>query len=225
MQSAVTIHRFNPMTDAEPYQQSYTYEYQAGMTVLDVLNCIRDTQEPTLSYDWCCRNGHCGLCGMTINGKPALACRQAADPEKLVVGPLKHIRVVKDLVIDRDEYERHRPQLRLFLERQCENAPGPEVIDMDAFEDFKVASRCIECFCCVSVCPEYGKRPHVFPGPAAFALEARHVFDPRDEANRGLLVKSEGIEHCTECGLCSKVCRLGADPAGAIKKMKALAGC
>lgn len=222
MQGTVKIHRFNPMTDKEPYYQTYTYDYQPGMTALDVLKLIRDTQEPSLAYDWCCRNGHCGLCGMTINGKPALACRQAATPDKLTIGPLRHIRVIKDLVIDRDEYERNRPQLRLFLERQCADIAEPELIDMDAFEKFKVASRCIECFCCVSACPVYGKSPHLFPGPAAFALLARHVFDPRDQLNRSLMVWSEGIGHCTECGLCSKACRLGADPAGLIKQMKAM---
>jgi succinate dehydrogenase/fumarate reductase iron-sulfur protein len=223
MQGAVKIFRFNPMYDKEPYYQTYEYEFQNGMTVLDVLNLVRDTWEPTLSYDWCCRNGHCGLCGISINEKPALACRQAAIPADMVLEPLKNISVVKDLTIDREEYERNRPQLRLFLERQCDKAQGPEAIDMQKYEYFKVASRCIECLCCISACPEYKKHPHVFPGPAAFALEARHFFDPRDELSRELLVKSEGIEHCADCGLCSKVCQLGADPAGMIKKMKAMA--
>lgn len=222
MQGTVTIFRFNPMRDKDFYYQPYAYEFQTGMTVLDVLNLLRETQDPTLSYDWCCRNGHCGLCGITVNGKPVLSCRQAANPEDMRLEPLQNLPVVKDLVIDRETYERNRPQLRLFLERQCGEVAEPEVIDMEKFEDFKVASRCIECFCCVSVCPEYKKHPHIFPGPAVFALEARHFFDPRDEMRRGLLVKSEGIEYCTECGLCSRVCRLGADPAGMIRKMKAM---
>ena len=224
MQGTVTIYRFDPTRAREPRHQTYLYDFQAGMTVLDVLNQIRETQDPTLSYDWCCRNGHCGLCSITVNEVPVLSCKQAAAPSGMVLEPLRNIRVLKDLVIDREEYERNRPQLRLFLERQCDNVPEPERIDMVKFEYFKVASRCIECFCCVSACPVYTRSPHAFPGPAAFALEARHFFDPRDTLDRGLLVKSEGIEHCTECGLCSRVCRLGADPAGMIKKMKAMPG-
>jgi succinate dehydrogenase/fumarate reductase iron-sulfur protein len=128
--------------------------------------------------------------------------------------------VIKDLIIDRDEYERKRPPLRLFLERQFEPVSEPEVINMEKFEDFKMASRCIECFLCDSVCPIYKKSSHLFAGPTAFVLEARHFFDPRDNLNRGLMVKSEGIDLCSECGLCSKVCPQGIDIVGLIKKMK-----
>lgn len=220
MQGTVTIQRFNPMCDKEPLSQTFQYPFQPGMTVLDVLNCIRETQDPGLAYDWCCRSGHCGICGITVNGKPTLSCRTAAKPENLRLEPLRNIRVIKDLVIDRDEYERNRPRLRLFLERQCRDVHEPEPIDMREFEHFKIASRCIECFCCVSVCPVYKKKQHLFPGPAAFVLAARHFFDPRDDMNRSLMLCSEGIDLCTECGLCSKACALGVDPGGVIGAMK-----
>jgi succinate dehydrogenase/fumarate reductase iron-sulfur protein len=154
-----------------------------------------------------------------VDGKPALSCRQAANPE-FTVEPLSGLRVLKDLVVDREEYESRRPGLRLFLERQCTAHEEPEAVDMQAFEHFKIASRCIECLCCNSVCPSLAKHPHLFAGPAAFAQEARHFFDPRDGQNRGLMVKSEGIALCIACGLCSKVCGLGADPAGQIQKMR-----
>jgi len=64
----------------------------------------------------------------------------------------------------------------------------------------KIASRCVECFCCLSVCPVYGESPHCFTGPAAFALAIKHLFDPRDELNRELLLKSEGIDLCKNAG-------------------------
>lgn len=213
------ILRFDPMTDKQPYYREYNFDYRSGMTVLDVLNSIRDTADPTLSYSFCCRNGHCGLCGVMVNKKAVLACKQAATPD-LTIEPLKNISILKDLVIDRDEYERKRPKLRLFLERQCEEITEPEKIDMERFQDFKTASRCIECFCCVSVCPVYAKSPHLFAGPAALTLAARHFFDPRDDLNRDLLVKSEGIDLCIQCGRCSQVCRTNANPAGMIKKMR-----
>jgi succinate dehydrogenase/fumarate reductase iron-sulfur protein len=206
------------MTDTKPYFKEYRYDFTKGMSVLDVLNVIHITQDSTLSYSYCCRNRHCGLCGLLVNGSPVLACKCAAQ-EELVLEPLKNLPVLKDLAIDRDEYESLRPQLRLFSERRREAPEEPEPIDPQRFEYFKVASRCIECFCCVSICPVYTKSPHTFAGPAALVLEARHFFDPRDELNRALIVNSEGISNCTQCGLCSKICGLSADPAGAIRRM------
>lgn len=219
MEGIVKILRFNPLIDRVPYQQQFEYEYNEGMTVLDVLNYIYENIDSTLGYSYSCRNGHCGLCGIIVDGDPALACKKAAKP-KMTVEPLRNLRVVKDLIIDRDEYERRLPQLRLFLERQSEAATEPEKIDMQEFVKFKIASRCIECFCCLSVCPVYKNSPHLFAGPTAYALEARHFFDPRDDLNRALLLKSEGLELCTECGLCSEVCMSKTDPAKLIRNMK-----
>jgi succinate dehydrogenase/fumarate reductase iron-sulfur protein len=219
MEGKVKIFRFNPVVDTSPFFEEYEFDYSKGMTVLDILNLIREKYDPTLSYSYCCRNGHCGLCGIKVNNKEVLSCKHPAETNMEIM-PLGNLMVLKDLVINREEYEVKRPQLRLFLERQCEAHNEPECIDMEKFNLFKTASRCIECLCCVSVCPAYKEKPHLFAGPMAFSLLARHYFDPRDNLNRGLLARSEGIEHCIECNLCSKRCVLGVNPAELIKLMK-----
>ena len=43
------------------------------MTLFLALNEIRDTQAPSLQFDFVCRAGICGSCGMLINGRPGLA--------------------------------------------------------------------------------------------------------------------------------------------------------
>ena len=219
MKGQARISRYNPFLDREPYFEDFEYDYSSGMTVLDVLNQIREKDDPALQYSYCCRNGHCGVCGVKVNGKEVLACRKSAEPV-LEIGPLSNVQVLKDLVIDREDYGLARPQLRLFLERQCKAETEPERIDMETFEMFKMASRCIECMCCVSVCPAFREKPHQFAGPMALALLARHYFDPREGMSRGLMARDEGIDHCIECNLCSEVCRLGVNPAKLIRIMK-----
>ncbi len=219
METTVKVYRYNPQQDREGYYQSYHYQLEPGMSVLDVLNHLRACCDPSITYSYCCRNGHCGLCGANINGVPALACKQAASQD-MVVEPLANLPVIRDLMIDREAYERLRPKLRLFLERECEGHHQLETIDMAQYEDFKIASRCIECYSCLSICPIYTKMPHSFIGPAALVLEGRHVFDPRDGQNRGLMLQSEGIDLCIGCGLCSTVCKVKAEPCETIRKLK-----
>ena len=219
MITKITVKRYDPTSDREPYFTEYEYDLSDSMTVLDVLNLIHEEIDPSLSYSYSCRNRHCGLCGIKADGKPALTCKCHARPD-MVIEPLDNFPVLKDLSIDRDSYERLRPQLRLELERKCEALSEPETIDMDAFGKFKKASRCIECYCCVSACPMVSRMPHLFLGPAGIALEARHLYDPRDSLDRLLILKDEGISLCIECGKCSDVCMMDVDPAGIIKDIK-----
>jgi len=44
------------------------------MSLFIALNRIREDQDPSLQFDFCCRAGICGSCAMLINGKPDLAC-------------------------------------------------------------------------------------------------------------------------------------------------------
>lgn len=219
MEGIAKVLRFNPKIDEKPYFQEYNYEYKKGMTVLDVLNYIYEELDKTISYSYCCRNGHCGICAIVVDGMPVLSCKKVAVPN-MTIEPLKNISVTKDLTINRDEYEKKLPKLRLFLDRQCKAETEPEKIDMSNFDKFKIASRCIECLSCVSICPAYAKSPHLFLGPMAYVLEARHLYDPRDGLNREVLLKNQGIEHCIECGLCSKVCVHKVDPAQTIINIK-----
>ena len=70
----VYIRRFDPEKDAAPREQQYTLQVERGMTVLDGLHMLKQTQDPTLGFRFSCRMGVCGSCGMMINGVPGLAC-------------------------------------------------------------------------------------------------------------------------------------------------------
>src|SRR4030095_6844427 len=72
----LNILRYNPQEpQSTPRMQPYQLEEAHGMTLFIALNEIRETQDPSLQFDFVCRAGICGSCGMMINGRPGLACR------------------------------------------------------------------------------------------------------------------------------------------------------
>lgn len=220
MQSGkVTIFRNNPEIDSEPCYGVYDFPYKKGMSVLDVALYVYENIDSTFSFSYCCRNSHCGLCGAQINGKPGLMCRESATPE-LLLEPLKNLTVIRDLMVDRQEYEERKSSLRLFIDRVEIADHRPEKVCYEDQERFKVASRCVECYSCLSVCPSYRENKHEYLGPAGLVQLARHTFDPRDTLNREIIASSEGIFNCTTCGKCTEVCPHGIAPSENIEVMR-----
>lgn len=71
----IEVFRYNPLDPASvPHMQSFYVEEYSSMTLFIALNIIREQQDPSLQFDFCCRAGICGSCGMVINGRPGLAC-------------------------------------------------------------------------------------------------------------------------------------------------------
>ena len=69
------ILRSSPSEGVTPHWQDFHVEEAEGMTLFIALNEIRETLDPALQFDFVCRAGICGSCGMLIDGKPGLACR------------------------------------------------------------------------------------------------------------------------------------------------------
>ncbi len=72
------------------------------MTLFIALNQIREEQAPSLSFDFVCRAGVCGSCGMIINGRPGLACRTLTDtlPGEVTLLPLPTFELIADLSVN-----------------------------------------------------------------------------------------------------------------------------
>jgi fumarate reductase (CoM/CoB) subunit B len=200
-----TVFRYNPELDKEPYYESHEFPFTKGMSVLDVALYIYENLDPTFSFSYSCTNSHCGLCAAKINGRPGLMCRESATSE-IRLEPLDNFPVIRDLMIDRSDYEVNTLPLRLFLDRKTAPPKDPEEVSLEAHTRFKVASRCVECFSCLSSCPAYRDGRHEFLGPAGLIQLARHAFDPRDDLNREVMVAGAGVYNCTNCRQCSVVC-------------------
>ena len=201
----ITVFRYNPEEDESPYYKVYEVPFESGMTVLDTLNYIYKNYDGSLAYVYGCRYGFCGSCALKVNGKPTLICRELATKE-MKIEPLENFPVVRDLVIDREGLEGKIRGIRPFLERVTLPDKEPEVLKPANFETFRLVSRCVGCFACISSCPVTTADSYKFPGPSLLTELARYFFDPRDEGDRTTTAYFEGLFYCAGCRKCEEVC-------------------
>jgi fumarate reductase iron-sulfur subunit len=109
--------RYNPETDREPRFQRYSVSCREEWVVLDALNHIKETVDPTLSYRWSCHMAVCGSCGMMINGEPRLACKSFLREYRGVirVEPLAHFPIQRDLVTVIDDFMDKLARVKPYL--------------------------------------------------------------------------------------------------------------
>ena len=95
--------RHNPhQPGSVPHWQTYEIEEAEGMTLFIALSEIREKLDPSLQFDFVCRAGICGSCGMMINGRPSLACRSVTQsfPDDIWLAPLPVFELIGDLSVN-----------------------------------------------------------------------------------------------------------------------------
>jgi fumarate reductase iron-sulfur subunit len=221
------VARYRPESDSAPSLQEYEVPMREEWAVLDGLNYVKDHLDGTLSFRWSCRMGICGSCGMTVNGDPALTCGTFLTdyaPGPVRVEPLANFPVIRDLVVEIDDFMRKLPEVKPWLVRDDDG--GVEDVEFlqtpDQLDAYKQYSMCINCMLCYAACPVYGIEPD-FLGPAAIALAQRYNLDSRDQGAHqrlDVLATDAGVWACTYVGECTTACPKGVDPAGAIQRYK-----
>ncbi len=219
--------RYDPQTDTEPHFSSYQVPFSDDMSVLEGLQYIKDQLDGSLTFRWSCRMAICGSCGQEVNGVPVLSCHTFLRdyfPHKLRIEPLNNFPIIRDLVIDQNDFldklESVKPYLVTKLEKPL--AAGPHLQTPQQLNRYYAYSQCINCLLCYAACPQYGLNSD-FTGPAALALLHRYNADSRDQ---GWQVRAEvinadaGVWGCTLVGYCSEVCPKAVDPAHAINQNK-----
>ena len=224
---ALDVFRYRPEQEDEPEMQRYEVPYQKDWVVLDALNYIKDEIDGTLSFRWSCRMGVCGSCGMMVNGEPTLTCAAFLRnyyPNPIRVEPLNYFPVIRDLVINMEDFLEKLDDVKAWLVPKEEKpvSEGEYLQTPAQLAQYKQFSMCINCMLCYAACPIYGQHPN-FIGPAAIALAQRYNNDSRDDGNserEEVIFSHEGIWECTFVGECTQVCPKNVDPAGAIQQAK-----
>ncbi len=212
------IFRYNPQKEGDqPRMQTFRLEETQNMTLFIALNRIREEQDPSLIFDFCCRAGICGACAMVINGRPGLACQTKTkdQPSKIVLHPLPVFKLIGDLAVDtgvwfREMYE--KTESWVHTSKTFDPTKEEERMNNDVAEQIYELERCIECGCCVSACGTARLRED-FMGAAALNRIARFVVDPRDERTDKqyfeIIGNDNGVFGCMGLLACEDVCPKG----------------
>src|SRR6476646_4185580 len=212
----ISILRFNPQ-DPESVPRMVTYELEEAenMTLFIALSEIREKQDPSLQFDFVCRAGICGSCGMMINGRPTLACRTLTrdlDAE-ISLAPLPVFELIGDLSVDTGKWMRamsERLESWLHLkEQQVDLSRLEERMEPELAEKIYELDRCIECGCCVAGCGTARMRED-FVGAVGLNKIARFRLDPRDTRTDDdfyeLIGDDQGVFGCMSLLACHDVC-------------------
>jgi succinate dehydrogenase / fumarate reductase iron-sulfur subunit len=207
--------------------QFVRYEAQdisPDMSFLEMLDVVNEglmaKGEDPIAFDYDCREGICGQCGVVVNGsahgprKATTACqlhmRHFRDGDVLTIEPWRAsaFPVIKDLVVDRSAFDRIIAAGG-FITAATGNAPDGNAIlvPKQNAEQAMDAAQCIGCGACVAACPN---------GSAMLFVSAKvsHLgLLPQGQPERHTRVLSmvarmdeEKFGSCTNHGECEAAC-------------------
>jgi succinate dehydrogenase iron-sulfur subunit len=225
---ALKVWRYDPES-GDKVLREYEVDAPEWACLLDVLDLIKDKHDGTLAYRKSCRMMICGSCGMRMDGRAILACKERMKPivdagHVPVISPMGNMPVLKDLVVDMGPFWNKIRAVKPWLDPGYDEVAEKErVVSQQQMNAIHKESLCIMCGCCVSECNSMESDPE-FLGPAALAKGFRFQGDVRDHDDIGRLNEynqEHGIWDCTRCYFCNERCPKGVDPRDAIAKLGA----
>ncbi len=198
----------------KPYWQSIFYETEdlnatvaSALTEINQNKNIVDIEGKTVGpirWECSCLQKKCGACAMIIDGQPKLACnsflRNYKNRKKIIIEPLRKFPVIADLIVDRSILFENLKRMKLWAE-------GEVQIQEKNTEIVYEASRCLQCGCCLEVCPNFYPGGSFF-GAAGFVPTARLLSSLSPEEQRRMkeaYLKHE-YEGCGKSLACAKIC-------------------
>jgi succinate dehydrogenase / fumarate reductase iron-sulfur subunit len=229
------IYRYDPSKDTHPRYESYEVTVSKGMTVLEVLQFIKDNYAPDLSFRAYCRSAICGSCAVKINGYPKLACKtqvlrevEIYQTDTLRIEPLDNMKVIKDLIVDWDEPFEKLEKVKPYL------VPNPEVVPDTLDKESRISPEqhkkydrftdCIMCTACYSACTA-ATYDENYAGPFQLARLYRFAVDPRDgiQEERARIGFLYDMWNCVRCEKCADICPKHVSPVSGVLGLRGIA--
>ena len=196
-------------------------EHMSFLEMLDVLNeqLVGEKKDP-VAFEYDCREGICGTCGLVINGRPhgllqgtttcQLHMRFFTDGQTIVIEPYRAraFQVVKDLMVDRSPLDRII-QAGGFISINTGQAQDANSLPVDkdtaslAFD----AAACIGCGACVAACPNGAAMLFTSAKISHLGLLPQGKVETDRRVSRMVAqMDKEGFGSCSNIGACEVEC-------------------
>jgi succinate dehydrogenase / fumarate reductase iron-sulfur subunit len=198
------------------YWQSIDYVCtdEENETVATVLNKLADGEDP-VAWECSCLQKKCGSCAMIIDGRPQLACnfflKNHRGKKPIVIEPLRKFPVVRDLIVDRSIMRENLKKIRAWMESEA------VISGEKKLEKMYDASRCLQCGCCLEVCPNFCAGDEFFG--AAAAVPVARILQAGGKAD----YKEHFYKGCGKSLACRDICPAKIDMDRTLSSTNALA--
>ena len=224
MDLRLQVWRQRDRNDAGGFVEYPARDISPDMSFLEMLDAVNEgliaRGEDPIAFDYDCREGICGQCGLMINGvahgpeRATTTCqlhmRRFKDGETIVIEPwrARAFPIIKDLVVDRSSLDRI-VQAGGYISAgvgAAQDANAILVPKADADRAFD-AAQCISCGACVAACPNASASLFTAAKIGHLGLLPQGQPERYGRARRMVAqMDREGFGHCTNMGECEAAC-------------------
>ena len=205
----------------ETYQMKDIPGDTSFLEMLDILNeqLVKDNKEPIV-FDHDCREGICGACSLYINGRAhgpddevttcQLHMRKFKDGDTITIEPwrAKGFPVIKDLVVDRQAYDKIL-QAGGYVSVRTGGVPDGNAIPIpyEKAEESMDGAACIGCGACAATCKNGSAMLFVAARVSSLALLPQGKVEGAKRAKAMVAKMDElGFGACTNTKACEMEC-------------------
>lgn len=215
--------------EKSPYTDYISFECEdpAQETVATALEKINaglygkhEDGSPILPIRWecSCMQKKCGACAMVIDGRPQLACDYTLSKHKgrgpITIEPLRKFPVIEDLCVDRSIMRQNLMLMKNWMKEDGKN------LTEETYELACEGSKCLQCGCCLEVCPNFCPGDKFF-GMAASIPVTRLIssMDKSEAEELKKAYKEHVFDGCGKSLACRDVCPAGIDVEHTLSSM------